>query len=887
MKDANPNTIYLSEYQQPDYWIEHVDLRFTLGEDETQVESNIQFSRRESVEDNASLILHGEELQLSEVRLNGVVLEKSEYDIDDKSLTIKQVPAEFVLSVDTIIKPQLNTSLEGLYQSSGNFCSQCEAEGFRKITYFLDRPDVMATYRTTIVADKTRYPVMLSNGNLVDSGELENNQHWVAWEDPFKKPAYLFALVAGDLACIDDSFTTMSGRDVALKIYVEAHNVDKCDHAMQSLKNAMRWDEEVFGREYDLDIYMIVAVDDFNMGAMENKGLNVFNSKFVLASQDTATDVDYEHIEGVIGHEYFHNWTGNRITCRDWFQLTLKEGLTVFRDQQFSGDMLSHAAKRIDEVNVLRTRQFAEDAGPMSHPIQPSKYVEINNFYTVTVYNKGAEVIRMMHTLLGADGFRKGTDLYFERHDGQAVTTDDFVAAMQDANASENNNVDLGQFKRWYHQAGTPTLEVTETYNADKQQYTLAFKQSCPITADQAEENKTKENFVIPVRMGLLNSSGQPIALCIDGDVSDSLETVLMVIEKEQTFVFDNVAEKPIASLLRNFSAPVKLDIQQSDADLAFLMANDSDDFNRWDAGQRLALNIMLDLIIKQQAGDALVTPTSLINACRNILSDTSIDKALAARALTLPSEDYLAEMMSVIDVDAIHAVREFIRRELATALDSEFKTVYKNNQISEYELTAEAMGQRSLKNVCLTYLMCEADNNEMAITQYEDATNMTDQMVAFRAICHHDGDQRLSIIDDFYQQWKGDALVLDKWFTVQATAALSSSLDDIMALREHESFDISNPNRVRSLYAAFSQLNAVCFHDLSGKAYKMLADLVIELNKLNPQIAARLLLPLGRWQRFDIKRQNLMKAELQRIAELDNLAKDVYEVVSKCLQEK
>lgn len=881
MKDANPNTIYLSEYQQPDYWIEHVDLRFTLGENETLVESNIQFTRRESVEDNASLILHGEELKLSEVRLNGVVLDKAEYSVDDKSLTIKQVPAEFVLSVDTIIKPQLNTSLEGLYQSSGNFCSQCEAEGFRKITYFLDRPDVMATYRTTIVADKTRYPVMLSNGNMVDSGELENNQHWVAWEDPFKKPAYLFALVAGDLACIDDSFTTMSGRDVALKIYVEAHNVEKCDHAMQSLKNAMMWDEEVFGREYDLDIYMIVAVDDFNMGAMENKGLNVFNSKFVLASQDTATDVDYEHIEGVIGHEYFHNWTGNRITCRDWFQLTLKEGLTVFRDQQFSGDMLSHAAKRIDEVNVLRTRQFAEDAGPMSHPIQPSKYVEINNFYTVTVYNKGAEVIRMMHTLLGAEGFRKGTDLYFERHDGQAVTTDDFVSAMQDANTSEDNNVDLSQFKRWYHQAGTPTLDVTETYNADKQQYTLVFKQSCPATADQ----EVKENFVIPVRMGLLDNKGQAIALSINGVPAESLETILMVTEKEQTFVFDNIAEKPVASLLRNFSAPVKLEMQQSDADLAFLMANDSDDFNRWDAGQRLALNIMLDLITKQQAGESLTTPESLINACRNILNDTSIDKALAARALTLPSEDYLAEMMSVIDVDAIHAVREFMRIELATALNSEFKSVYQNNQNSEYELTAEAMGQRNLKNVCLTYLMCVADNYEMAITQYKNATNMTDQMVAFRAICHHDGEQRISTIDDFYQQWKGDALVLDKWFTVQATAALKSSLDDIMALRQHESFDVSNPNRVRSLYAAFSQLNAVCFHDVSGKAYKMLADLVIELNQLNPQIAARLLLPLGRWQRFDTERQSLMKAELQRIADLDNLAKDVYEVVSKCLQ--
>ena len=876
MKDANPNTIYLSEYQQPDYWIEHVDLRFVLGEEETHVESNIQFTRRESVADNTSLILHGEELQLSEVRLDGVVLTEKQYSVDDKSLTILDVPAEFVLSVETIIQPQLNTSLEGLYQSSGNFCTQCEAEGFRKITYFLDRPDVMATYRTTIIADKTLYPVMLSNGNAVDSGELDNNQHWIAWEDPFKKPAYLFALVAGDLACIDDSFTTMSGREVALKIYVEAHNTEKCDHAMLSLKNAMRWDEEVYGREYDLDIYMIVAVDDFNMGAMENKGLNVFNSKYVLASQATATDVDYEGIEGVIGHEYFHNWTGNRVTCRDWFQLTLKEGLTVFRDQEFSGDMLSHAAKRIDEVNVLRTRQFAEDAGPMSHPIQPSTYVEINNFYTVTVYNKGAEIIRMIHTLLGAEGFRKGTDLYFERHDGQAVTTDDFIAAMQDA-----NDYDLSQFKRWYHQAGTPSLEVSESYDADAQQYTLRFKQTCPATAGQ----DTKDDFVIPVRMGLLAANGQAMPLHINGVESAVEETVLLVTAKEQTFVFDKVTEKPVASLLRAFSAPVKLDMPQTDEELAFLMANDSDAFNRWDSGQRLAINIMLGLIKKQQAQETLSLPVILIEACRNILNDSTIDKALAARALTLPSEDYLAEMMSVIDVDAIHVVREFMRNELSQALDSEFKTVYNNNQSSEYALTAEAMGQRSLKNVCLTYLMCSTSNYEMAITQYKASSNMTDQMVAFRAIAHHDGAQRHEIIDDFYQQWKTDTLVLDKWFTVQATAALANSLEEIMTLRSHADFDISNPNRIRSLYSALTQLNAVCFHDVSGKAYQFLADLVIELNTLNPQIAARLLLPLGRWQRFDKTRQGLMKAQLTRISKIENIAKDVYEVVTKCLQ--
>jgi len=879
MKNANPKTISLSEYQQPDYWIDHVDLRFELAEDQTRVVSSINFIRRQSVADNTSLILHGEELQLGEIKLDGMVLSADQYQADDKSLTITEVPAEFELSVETFTKPQLNTSLEGLYQSSGNFCTQCEAEGFRKITYFLDRPDVMATYSTTIVADKDKYPVMLSNGNSVDAGELDNNQHWVRWEDPFKKPAYLFALVAGDLACIKDTFKTMSGREIALEIYVEDHNKDKCDHAMRSLQNAMRWDEEVFGREYDLDIYMIVAVDDFNMGAMENKGLNVFNSKFVLASQDTATDVDYEHIEGVIGHEYFHNWTGNRVTCRDWFQLTLKEGLTVFRDQQFSGDMLSHAAKRIDEVNVLRTRQFAEDAGPMSHPIQPSSYVEINNFYTVTVYNKGAEVIRMIHTLLGADGFRKGTDLYFERHDGQAVTTDDFVAAMQDA-----NDVDFAQFKRWYSQAGTPVLDVTETYNADKQQYQLHFKQSCPATAGQAK----KEDFVIPVRMGLLDHKGQNMLLHINSQTSDLTETVLLLTEKEQTFVFEKVSEKPVASLLRNFSAPVKLQMQQSDEELAFLMAHDTDDFNRWDAGQRLALNIMLDMITRLQQGENLSSPLSLVNACRNILNDTAIDKALAARALTLPSEDYLAEMMAEtgsIDVDAIHTVREFVRRELAGSLNNELNNVYQENQNDQYEITAEAMGQRSLKNVCLTYLMCLPENHQVAETQYRNATNMTDQMAAFRAICHHECEQRLSVIDDFYQQWKDEQLVVDKWFTVQATAALDNSLSDITDLRQHQDFDISNPNRVRSLYAAFSQLNAVCFHDKSGKGYQLLSDLVIELNELNPQIAARLLLPLGRWQRFDSQRQALMKTELERIAGLDNLAKDVYEVVNKSLE--
>ncbi|MCW8956497.1 MAG: aminopeptidase N [Gammaproteobacteria bacterium] len=865
-KNATPGTIYLKDYTPPKYWIDTVKLRFELGEAETRVVSELAVRRNQTVEGDNSLLLHGEQLQLGEIHIDGQRLAEADYIQDSESLLLHAVPEQFVLQIETIIKPQENTSLEGLYKSSGNFCTQCEAEGFRKITYYLDRPDVMAQFTTTIVAEKTRYPVLLSNGNPVRSGDEADGRHWVTWEDPFKKPSYLFALVAGDLAYVEDSYRTMSGRDVALKIYVEKHNLDKCDHAMRSLQKSMAWDEQTYGREYDLDIYMIVAVDDFNMGAMENKGLNVFNSKFVLARPDTATDIDYVNIEGVIGHEYFHNWSGNRVTCRDWFQLTLKEGLTVFRDQQFTADMTSATVKRIDDVKVLRTRQFAEDAGPMSHPIQPDSYVEINNFYTVTVYNKGAEVIRMIHTMLGTDGFRRGMDLYFDRHDGDAATTEDFLSAMEDA-----NELKLDQFRRWYHQPGTPTLHVKGELLESQQRYRLHVSQSSDKPGNQP--------FQIPLAVSLLDGEGRDIA---------GTEKLLQVTEAEQVFEFSGITERPVASLLRNFSAPVKLVVELNNEDLAFLMAHDSDDFNRWNTAQQLAVNIIMALIEDHRQGRALVLDQGFITAFKQVLLNEQLDKALAARVLTLPSEDYLAELMQPVDVDVIHQVREFCRKQIAQLLSQELHAVYQSNQVQGYQLDAEAMGQRSLKNLCLSYLLSQGDEpaTQLAMAQYQTADNMTDQMAALTALVHNQSDKADKVLGDFYTKWKGEPLVVDKWFMVQATMSTESTLKRINQLMAHEAFDMRVPNRVRSLVGAFSQANPVCFHDISGEGYKILADCVIQLNSLNPQIAARLLLPLIQWRRFDAQRQLLMQAELKRIAAIDTLAKDVYEIVNRGLSQ-
>ena len=863
-KNATPKTIYLKEYSQPDYWIDRVDLRFELEPEKTRVISELHIRRRESLADNVPLVLNGEQLKLLSVAIDQRSLDASEYKVDNESLTIPHVPAEFVLRTEVQINPLSNTSLEGLYQSSGNFCTQCEAEGFRKITYYLDRPDVMAIFSTTIVADKKHYPVLLSNGNPVDKGELDNGRHWVKWQDPFKKPCYLFALVAGDLQCIEDQFTTMSGRDVTLQIFVEAHNIDKCDHAMASLKKSMQWDEQKYGREYDLDIYMIVAVDDFNMGAMENKGLNVFNSKYVLARPESATDVDYVGIEGVIGHEYFHNWSGNRVTCRDWFQLTLKEGLTVFRDQQFTADMTSATVKRIDDVNVLRSRQFAEDAGPMAHPIQPDSYVEINNFYTVTVYNKGAEVIRMIHTLLGEEKFRQGMDLYFERHDGEAATTEDFLSAMEDA-----SGIDLTQFRRWYHQAGTPELEINTEYQPQDKSLVLTVKQSSPVESNQP--------FHIPLAVCLLDAQGN--------EVPES-NTILSVSEAEQEFAFNNVPDNAVLSALRNYSAPVKLKVSLSDEQLAFLMARDTDEFNRWNSAQQLACNILLQLIEDYRQSKELQLPQSFIDAFKAVLNDRSLDKALAARILSLPGDDYLASLMDVIDVDGIHHVREFCKTTIADALQADFEKVYTACQSDEYSLSAEAMGQRSLRNLCLSYLLSlnTPSSRQLAMQQYQQAGNMTDKMAALRALVHTECEEKQALLADFYQQWQDDALVIDKWFTVQATAPLNNTLEQIEQLQQHKDFDLRVPNRVRALIGAFSQANMACFHDISGRGYALLTDCVLALNEINPQIAARLALPLIQWQRYDSERQALMKQQLQRIAGHEALAKDVYEIVSRGL---
>lgn len=879
-KKQTQETRYRKDYQAPAYLVETIDLSFDLGEELTTVTSTLSMKKNADNGDGSTpLTLFGRQLILKSIKLDGTVLKEGQYGIDDESLTVSDVPAEFVMEIVTEIKPQENSSLEGLYKSSGNFCTQCEAEGFRKISYYPDRPDVMALFTTTITADKAKYPVLLSNGNLIESGDLKDGRHYAKWEDPFRKPSYLFALVAGNLVKISDTFKTRSAREVKLEIYVEERNKDKCDHAMAALKKSMKWDEEVFGLEYDLDIYMILAVDDFNMGAMENKGLNIFNSKYVLARPDTATDDDYNAIEEVIAHEYFHNWTGNRVTCRDWFQLSLKEGLTVFRDQEFSADMTSRAVKRIQDVRILRNAQFPEDGGPMAHPVRPDSYVEINNFYTVTIYNKGAEVIRMMHTLLGKAGFRKGMDLYFERHDGQAVTCDDFVAAMEDA-----NGFDLKQFRLWYSQAGTPHILVKENFNEQERSYRLTVKQICPATPGQEK----KEPFHIPLALGLLDKNGNDIPLNLDGEKGGSVKTsILNVIKEEETFIFAGIDKKPVPSLFRNFSAPVKLDFNYSNDDLAFLMANDSDPFNRWEAGQQLSTRIMLNLIIRHQKGEDLSLEESYINAFRAILRDEKTDKSLLAEALILPTEIYLAEQMDTIDPAAIRTVREFVKKALAEATKEDLRRVYTSNgQAGPYRIDSAATGKRSLKNMALAYLMTVADKDTLysCMDQFSKGNNMTDVMAALSAFSHYEGKEGEDAFSAFYKKWEKDPLVIDKWFSLQARSILPDTLTKVKALMKHPAFNMKNPNRVRSLIGAFTHGNIAAFHHESGEGYTFLAEQVLTLDKFNPQVAARMVGALSRWKRYDEGRQTLMKKELERIKGEKGLSNDVYEIVSKSL---
>lgn len=881
MRDIEVKTIYLRDYTVPDYLIHEVELNFQLDEQHTLVSSRMTLIRNpDARSDDAALKLDGENLQLLAVRVDGMQLNDSQYQLSEEKLILFSVPQHqpFVIHIENAIDPSANTALEGLYLSNGMLCTQCEAEGFRKITYFLDRPDVMARFSTTLVGDKDRYPVLLSNGNKVAEGMSSNNRHWVTWVDPFPKPCYLFALVAGQLECVSDHYQTQSGRDVSLQIFVEKHDVDKCDHAMQSLKNAMCWDERVYGREYDLDLYMIVAVGHFNMGAMENKGLNIFNSKFVLARPDTATDSDYQHIEGVIGHEYFHNWTGNRITCRDWFQLSLKEGFTVFRDQEFSGDRASAAVKRIEDVKMLRTRQFAEDAGPLAHPVRPDTYIEINNFYTLTVYEKGAEVVRMIHTLVGAEGFRKGCDLYFARHDGQAVTCDDFVQAMEDA-----NQIDLSQFRRWYSQAGTPVVSVEQHYDPARQTLALTLRQSCPPTPGQNE----KLALHIPVTTGLLGQGGDVLNCQLSTEDQGSDQIVLQLTETEQTFIFTQLAEAPVVSLFRGFSAPVKWVIERDLNELIFLLSNDPDTFNRWEAGQQLASQVIHTLVADVQQNRPLQVDSMIIDAFKQLLTASWPDLSYFSLLLELPSEIYLAEQMLVVDVEAIHFVREWLILTLAEHLQSQFYDLYQRyHRQGPDGLDAEAIGRRRIKNTCLSYLgrLVSASMQQLILSQFNTAKNMTDQLAALSIIVNHGHPARQFCLDSFYHQWRDESLVVDKWFALQAASQMPDAFDNVVSLIQHPAFDLKNPNRVRSLIGTFSQSNPLHFHAASGQGYRFLADHIIALNAINPQIAARMLGALTSWRKFDQNRQLLMKTELERIMNTEAISKDVYEIAGKSL---
>lgn len=897
MKEGQPRAIHLKDYKVPPFLITDTNLHVDIQDDVTTVTTTLKVVRNPeaAAEDQVHLVLDGsKDLDTQHVAIDGRALTDNEYQVDEDALSVFEVPGEFELTTTVQIKPQENTALEGLYKSGDMFCTQCEAEGFRNITWYLDRPDVMSKYTTTVVADKASYPVLLSNGNDIDRGE-EGDRHWVTWQDPFMKPAYLFALVAGDLQHIEDEFVTMSGRKVKLQIFTEAHNIDKVDYAMVSLKNSMKWDEETYGREYDLDIFMIVAVESFNMGAMENKGLNIFNTSCVLAHPETTTDAAYQRVESVVGHEYFHNWSGNRVTCRDWFQLSLKEGFTVLRDQQFSADMGSPTVCRVNDVAVLRSAQFPEDAGPMAHPIRPDSFIEINNFYTATVYEKGAEVVGMIRTLLGAERFRAGTDLYFDRHDGQAVTTEDFVKAMEDA-----NGVDLTQFRTWYRQAGTPVLDVTGDYDDSAKTFTLTVKQSCPATPGQ----ESKDPYHMPLKVGLLDEEGNDIRFPVVGldvasvDEGNGFSAVLNLTQREQVYVFRSIDSQPTPSLLRGFSAPVKLNYDYSRDDLTFLMSHDSDGFNRWEAGQRLALDVIQEVVGQIEAGDAVSVDERLIAAFDANLTqalegdkDSQLDKAMIAHMLVLPAESYLIEMSEVANVDAIHQAREAVRTAIAKKLSGLLLSVYKLNQKdAPYAAEAKQIAERALKNVALGYLM-QPDDTEMVnlcMEQYESASNMTDRSAALRALVGSAAEAvqepKEKALTDFYNRFQDEALVIDQWFAIQANCSLPGTLDRVKALMQHEAFDIKVPNRMRALVAQFAMANIVNFHDANGGGYEFLADRVIELNAINPQMAARILSPLTRWRKFDVQRQALMKEQLQRILEVDGISPDVYEIVTKSL---
>jgi aminopeptidase N len=849
----NPARI-LADYQTSDFSISTIDLTFELSDSATIVTNEMKVSR---VGNSNELVLNGEYLTLLSLMLDGETITHENYELTDDLLIIPVTEAEFTLTVVTEINPLKNTALEGLFKSGGAFCTQCEAEGFRRISYYLDRPDVMAKFTTKIIADKTKYPFLLSNGNKVDEGDLDNGLHFVTWQDPFLKPCYLFAIVAGDFDLLKDTYQTSSGRDVALEIFVDRGNLFKAHHAMASLKKSMQWDEETFGLEYDLDIYMIVAVDFFNMGAMENKGLNVFNSKFVLADQKSATDTDYFNIEAVIAHEYFHNWTGNRVTCRDWFQLSLKEGLTVFRDQQFSGDMHSSAVTRIQNVRVLRAQQFAEDAGPMAHPIRPEKVVEMNNFYTLTVYEKGAEVIRMIHTLLGKENFRKGMDLYFKRFDGMAVTCDDFVDAISDASA-----INLQQFKRWYSQSGTPELTVIEAYDEEKQIFSLKVRQKNEPSNVQA----IKYDLHIPIKIELITESSKT-------------QHTLELTESEQTWQFKEYESKPIVAFLSEFSAPVKVKYRQGNNELETLMVNASDAFNRWDAGQSLFTGYILSLVENSD----FVLPNRLITAFQTIIA-SDIAPALKAEQFTLPSFEELIDKVSktnpIILLDAIKKVKVF----LATGLQKQLFENYQSLTGRSYSNDGESIGERAFKNICLSYLTELPEHQMLVVQQYEGSDNMTDSLAALSSSTKNDNLSYEKLMTDFEKQWHGTPLVMDKWFAIQASLENETIFTNLEMMENHPLFSLKNPNRARSLVGAFTNCNPRYFHCSTGRGYQFLTKQLKRLNEINPQVASRLITPLIQFERFDFERQKMMKDQLSELAALPNLSKDLKEKLDAAL---
>ncbi|WP_150539888.1 aminopeptidase N [Actinobacillus vicugnae] len=867
-----PKAKYRKDYRAPDFTITDISLDFQLDPDRTFVSSNLTVERKTT--GATHLRLDGHSFDFLSLKLNGEAY--PHFEKDDESLTIDVshiADDKFELQIETGLNPAQNTSLQGLYQSGDGICTQCEAEGFRQITYMLDRPDVLAKYRTKITASKAKYPFLLSNGNRIAQGDLPDGRHWVEWEDPFLKPSYLFALVAGDFDLLQDKFTTKSGRVVALEIYVDRGNLDRASWAMESLKRSMKWDEDRFGLEYDLDIYMIVAVDFFNMGAMENKGLNVFNSKFVLAKPETATDTDYLDIESVIAHEYFHNWTGNRITCRDWFQLSLKEGLTVFRDQEFTSDLWSRPAKRIEDVRLLRAVQFAEDASPMAHPIRPEKVIEMNNFYTVTVYEKGAEVIRMIHTLLGEEKFQQGMQLYVAENDGSAATCEDFVSAMERA-----SGIDLTQFRRWYSQSGTPELSVNDEYDTEQHIYRLHVAQHTPATADQLE----KVNLHIPLKLELYaEQTGEPIELQFEGATQHN---VLNVLQEQQTFEFHNVMQQPVPALLCDFSAPVRLDYNYSNEQLITLLKFAKNDFVRWDAAQTLFNNELRHNLSRYQSGEALAFSAELTEALTYLLDNANHNAELTALMLTLPKETEFAELFKVIDPNGIAIVREFMLRAIAETLRDRLHEIYIHNKCGTYQVVAEDMAKRALRNVCLSYLAFTDLGNSLTFSHYRQADNMTDTLAALSAATKAQLPCRDQLLADFEEKWHHDGLVMDKWFMLQATRPDDNVLEIVQGLLNHRSFNFNNPNRLRSLVGAFCGQTPKAFHAIDGSGYRFLVDVLIKLNETNPQVAARLIEPLIKLSRYDNQRQTLMRRGLERLRGLDNLARDLFEKIEKAL---